>query len=181
MSRGEAPIPTRASKARINEFAEKIGSQLGFKPGASLEPIVTRLGGGLTYHSPFSPDGAAPPSIVVENQKQFTIHLPSTTSPQRDRFTIAHELGHLFLHYPMVQATKPGARMVATRWVDDSDENQKRAEWEANWFAAGFLMPGELFRELAASASTLSKMAERLDLSEQAVSIRAQALDVTLA
>jgi Zn-dependent peptidase ImmA (M78 family) len=33
----------------------------------------------------------------------------------------------------------------ATRWVDETNENLKRAEWEANWFAAAFLMPSGAF------------------------------------
>ena len=31
--------------------------------------------------------------------------------------------------------------MKATRWVDENNEPQRRAEWEANWFAASLLMP----------------------------------------
>lgn len=61
---------------------------------------------------------------------------PLDTSPERDRFSIAHELGHYFLHFRMTKQA-----MVAQRF------GSTREEWEANWFAAGFLMPAAEFHE----------------------------------
>lgn len=174
---GEKPIPTEAAKPRVHAFAEEVARQLGVGVGHPLEPVVSRLGGTIRYHSPFATANNAPPSIEVEHSRSFVIHLPSTTSPQRDRFTIAHELGHLFLHYPMVLKEKPGARMVATRWVDPSDPKQQRAEWEANWFAAAFLMPTEAFTAAWKSMSgNLSAVASLFEVSEQAAEIRAKSL-----
>jgi predicted transcriptional regulator len=174
---GQRPISTRASKGQVHLFAEHVAGQLQFRPGDSLEPVVTRLGGKIEYHSPLDTQGRAPESIIVENMRAFTIYVPSTTSPQRDRFTIAHELGHLFLHYPMVQKLHPGSPMVATRWVDPSDPEQQRAEWEANWFAAAFLMPEAPFRQHWTSKhADASLVAAAFGVSEQAASVRAKSL-----
>jgi predicted transcriptional regulator len=177
----EPPVPTRASKERVHDFAEDVARRLGFHPGDLLEPIVSSLGGTIALQSPFD-FFDEPPSIVVEGPRKFTIHLPVTTSPRRNRFTVAHELGHLFLHYPMVQKAKPGACMVATRQVDEHDPTQQRAEWEANWFAAGFLMPrGQFLARLSALRGDVSAVAEEFDVSLSAASLRAKTLGHTIA
>ncbi len=169
------PIPTNASKAVIDKWAEEVALTLQFRPGEILEPLVTRLGGNIESLNPFNGDDT--PSIVVENQHKFTIYLPMTTSPRRNRFTVAHELGHLLLHYPMVAKVTPGATMRATRWVDDSDSVQQRAEWEANWFAAGFLMPASAFRARhAALSADLDALADEFEVSKQAAELRVKTL-----
>ena len=171
------PIPTGASKATVHQFAESVGRQLKLTPGDALEPVVGRLGGQIVYHSPVGFDAPAPESIVVRSMRDFTIFIPSTTSIERDRFTVSHELGHLFLHYPMVQKSSPGAPMVATRWVDNTDTSQQRAEWEANWFAAAFLMPEADFRSAwTREGGRLSRLAASFCVSEQAATVRAKSL-----
>ncbi|MCC7426421.1 MAG: ImmA/IrrE family metallo-endopeptidase [Alphaproteobacteria bacterium] len=177
----QKPIPTHAGKQQISKFAEGIADRLQFRPGDSLEPIVIRLGGKIDYADLSDPSEQPPESIVVkplsEGRVEFTIYIPTTTTPQRDRFTIAHELGHVFLHFPMVQRSHPRAEMHATRWVDTTDKVQQRAEWEANWFAAAFLMPEIQFREVWERSS---REAVRLfRVSEQAASIRAQSLGLS--
>lgn len=176
-----APIPTQASKGKVHAFAEDAARRLGFQPGDAIEPLVRNLGGTISYLNPFTNEGHAPPSIFVNNSRSFTIFLPVTTSPRRNRFTIAHELGHLFLHFPMVQKETPGASMTATRWVDEADPQQQRAEWEANWFAAGFLMPHERFGKLAVEVSNSSAaLAKVFDVSEQAVRIQGRYLGIAI-
>ncbi len=171
------PVPTNASKARVHEFAENVAGQLNFGPGDALEPVVVQLGGRISYHSPALMADAPTEAIIVEGDRSFVIFLPTTTSPQRDRFTIAHELGHLFLHYPLVQSKFPGATMEATRWVASGDEAQQRAEWEANWFAAAFLMPEEQFRAIWSSRQPAAA-ADHFGVSLRAAEVRAKSLGV---
>ena len=174
-----SPIPTSVAKARIHVFAEQISRQLAVEPGDVLESLVARLGGRVTYNGSYESIGGAPPSIVAAGLRDFTIYLPIDTSQVRDRFTIAHELGHLFLHLPMVQKRWPSGRMRATRWVDQSDSQQQRAEWEANWFAAAFLMPSEDFRDYWEQAPDLERIASKFAVSEKAAKYRAIALGLT--
>ncbi|WP_063921329.1 ImmA/IrrE family metallo-endopeptidase [Bradyrhizobium sp. DOA1] len=175
MARVFRPEPIRASKASVWAHAEKVATALNFAPGNSIEPLVARLGGRLLYRNELRSGGAIPESIVVRASNDFTIYLPTMTSPERDRFTIAHELGHLFLHYPRVKKLHPGAEMVATRWVDEDDKDQQRAEWEANWFAAAFLMPKAEF-EKAYWDDDMEELAERFAVSVQAAEVRAKSL-----
>lgn len=175
------PIPTNVAKARVHAFGEHAARLLGLGAGDALEPIVARLGGQIVYHSPsqLKSDAEAPESIVVRGSQDFVLYLPTTTSSARDRFTIAHELGHFFLHWPMVQKEHPGSIMVATRWVDVSDRVQQRAEWEANWFAAAFLMPEAQFRSAWNESSSFDRagsVAAVFGVSDKAAQVRAQSL-----
>ena len=142
------PKPTNAAKRLIHSFAEEATGRLKFTPGAPIEPLVARLGGEILYRAADEKmPNRLPESIIVRSKSDFTIFVPTMTSAERDRFTIAHELGHLLLHYPMVLLDDPKAIMAATRWVDENDPVQRRAEWEANWFAAAFLMPLGAFKD----------------------------------
>lgn len=172
-----APIPTYAIKPLVHRLAENAAEKLSFGVGDPIEPLVRRLGGSIEYKTAHEQPGRLPESIVVRARNDFTIFVPTMTSPARDRFTIAHELGHLFLHYPMVIKANPGAVMAATRWVDENDSVQKRAEWEANWFAAAFLMPTESFSEaLSRWPDNLHRVAAHFAVSTSAAEIRKSSL-----
>ncbi|MBB4168519.1 ImmA/IrrE family metallo-endopeptidase [Rhizobium sp. BK538] len=173
------PIPTRASKERIHAFAEEIAKKLSFGPGDDIEMLVKRLGGKIHIKDPINFSGEYPESIIIRSATDFTIFVPSMTSPERDRFTIAHELGHLALHYPLFLQKYPGTPMIATRWVDETDQIQQRAEWEANWFAAGFLMGGKAFKEAFIECrKSLSLVASKFGVSAAAAEIRAKNLSL---
>jgi len=175
------PVPTNASKGRISAFAEDLAHRLKFQPGDALEPIVTMLGGQIVHHNPAYHASDAPESIRVFSNQQFIIYISSATSLERDRFTVAHELGHFFLHYPMASRGRASTCMVATRWVDDKDPIQKRAEWEANWFAAAFLMPSQEFKsEFERSGYHILSVASRFRVSSAAAEVRAKNLGLLL-
>ena len=169
------PVPTRASKASVYAYAEEAAKKLSYVSGGSIKGVVSRLGGSIEHSDPFEED--IPESILVDAKGDFTIFISSLTSTERDRFTIAHELGHYLLHYPKLLAADPRAKMKATRWVDASEEALVRAEWEANWFAAAFLMPKTEFRAKWVNDGK-SKAAEHFGVSEAAAEIRAKSLEL---
>ena len=68
--------------------------------------------------------------------------------------------------------------MRATRWVDETDKSQKRAEWEANWFAAAFLMPKDNFTA-DYKALGLASVAAKYGVSTTAAEIRAKSLGLS--
>ena len=121
---GHRLVPALASKAAIEVYAEEIANALSFNPGDALEPIVADLGGTIEYKNPISSGGSLPESIVIRSEESFTIYLGMMNSSERDRLTIAHELGHFFVHYPLFIETHPAETMVATRWVDETDQSQ---------------------------------------------------------
>lgn len=92
----------------------------------------------------------------------------------RKRFTIAHELGHFFLHF----AGKEG------EFIDDADNfrvpvepdaawtDERRKEWEANVFAAALLMNEGLVRRIWPEIRDIEGMARWFQVSQQAMAIR---------
>jgi len=81
-------------------------------------------------------------------------------SPARQRFTIAHELGHLCLHPGQPLRVDRSARVNLRATGDDGRGGEER---EANWFAAELLMPEQMVREVAAH------MAQRRQLSDDSL------------
>ena len=137
-------MPLGASKAGVQSFAEEVADKLDFSAGDSIEDLVTRVGGRLVVGtSGFGDQDSG--SIIAREANDFDIFVSRHTSLKRDRFTIAHEIGHLVLHLPRIKKDDPDAYMRATRYVDPDDSVQQKAEWEANWFAAAFIMPSAVF------------------------------------
>src|SRR6059036_3982032 len=92
----EAAEPTEKPKAEVHAEAERFAESVGYRPGDELEPIVERLGGRIEIHE-FA-ELYETGSIRVDGEGRFTIFLPPYTGHLRDRFTVAHELGHYVLH-----------------------------------------------------------------------------------
>ena len=166
------PSPTRARKASICEYADKLREKVGLKNGFDLSEVVNRNGGKLSYIDFMDDDQTD--AIVVNPEDKFIIRLSSHTSALRDNFTIAHELGHFVLHWPIVKQKNPGCGMKATRKVDGSNDDLRRCEWEANWFASAFLMPERHFRD----AYKKKNASEVFGVTQSAVQVRARALGI---
>lgn len=109
------------------------------------------------------PDPDFPPGIM----------LAPGQSRGRRRFSIAHELGHLYI-------PTHDARLEAWCGDDDmtaSEHHGECLEWEANDFAAELLMPGHLFRRDASKhVPCFSAVSALADPSWYDVSITAAAL-----
>ena len=92
---------------------------------------------------------------------------PCTSSPLRDNFTIAHELGHLFLH-----------KTEESKEFHRSGE-PKTEEVEANIFAAEFLMPEDEFKNKAKEFNNSERMlASYFGVSPAAALVRMAVLNI---
>lgn len=98
-------------------------------------------------------------SIYVHAKEKFDIVIPKFTSPIRDRFTIAHEIGHYYLH------SFAGDKKI---WADRKGSGP--AECEANWFAASFLMPKYLIDKFDEPSS--AKIMNAFGVSQEAAEFR---------
>ncbi|WP_419798853.1 MAG: ImmA/IrrE family metallo-endopeptidase [Terasakiella sp.] len=167
--------PSRLSKDAVYSLAESVANQLEFSPGGDLEPVLQKLGGHLKVKDFWDLSDDESGSIAVHAPGNFDIYVSSITSGLRDRFTIAHEIGHYILHY--IYARSQGdelENMYATRY------GNTREEWEANWFAAAFLMPEDDFRERYNRLNgSLASVAAELCVSEKAAKVRADVLGLT--
>lgn len=88
------------------------------------------------------------------------IGVNSTEGEQRQRFTIAHELGHLFLHKKSSVSYDQG--MIMLRDSHSSDGTDIK-EIEANRFAAELLMPEDLIRNDLKSIGDLDLVGDNED------------------
>jgi len=97
--------------------------------------------------------------------------------PNRQRFTIAHECGHLALHRDKITSAVHVDKQFKILWRDAvSATATDTMEIQANQFAAELLMPTELLlKELSAitfdidNDEPLEKLAKKLKVSKQAL------------
>lgn len=114
--------------------------------------------------------------MLVINDTQIVIGVNSLHSQKRQRFTMAHELGHYILH-----------RSTSNVFFDESllffrnqksSEGTKRQEIEANNFAAELLMPEPAIRQRleepidAFNEDEVDNLASEFRVSAQALTIR---------
>ena len=102
-----------------------------FLPGLTLQDAFDRIFEEKRITLSFQEKGE---KLKKEKDGSYTITLPRDTSPLRDNYTIAHELGHIFLNHPLNAACEIRRSLEKTR-----------IEREANVFAAELLMPRDKF------------------------------------
>lgn len=167
-----AATPSNLTKGQVFAIAESFAKQFGYAPGGDIHEFVRQIGGQVSVADTLLVDPQRSGSLYVEAPDDFRIVLAAHTGRSRDRFTIAHELGHYVLHY-LWNPEKAGGRMMATRRGSD------RIEWEANWFAAAFLMPEKEFRDsFAVAGGNLDIVANQFSVSTSAAEVRAKGLNL---
>ena len=110
--------------------------------------------------------------LLTETMTIYVARQEAERSPGRRRFTIAHELGHWYLHAE--------GSTDFTRYCRDADLLAERhMEGEANAFAAALLTPEPILREQAeATGLNLPLLARRFDVSLPALHLRLLKLDL---
>lgn len=167
------PTSCGLNRASVEILAASTIKHVGYLPGDDLDASVTKLGGRIQYSDSnevlLNSDSG---SLVVNGPANFEINLATNTSQIRDRFTIAHEIGHYVLHYLYArQVLKQDVlKMKATRY------GSGEVEREANWFAAAFLMPKEAFTEEFKKFHSPAVVSLKFKVSMQAAEIRAKVL-----
>ena len=82
---------------------------------------------------------------IRKKDNGFIIFVSPFQSIERKKFTIAHELGHLFLHM--------GYKINSELWESQNEATYYRVgdsleEYQANEFAAALLMPKDRYKEI---------------------------------
>lgn len=95
------------------------------------------------------------------------IYLNRNDSPTRQRFTLAHELGHCIMH-------REYYRNGILERIDmfRNPENHSQEEVEANAFAANLLMPEQMVREMWKRWGSTEILADIFKVSLSAMSYR---------
>lgn len=173
--------PAFGNRADIEELAGKVGTLLEYRPGhtdlgalgAAVEQV---LGGRINVLDSVSWSkmmeskltrasdcGIVP--MLVHGAKDFDIFLLSLASHIRDRFTIAQELGHYYLH------SLEGAQPIRLPRFENA-----RLKKEASLFAMTLLMPEEQFMEAFEKDSGTTSLCARFGVSCEAIDMRRMSL-----
>lgn len=148
------------------------------RPAVDVENLASRLGAEVRRHPNSDPDVSG---ALLRDGALVIIAVNSTHSTARQRFTIAHEIGHLTLHDEALSvdhhfggvASQSQLRVSAFRDQVSAlaaDPN----EIEANRFAAALLMPIDfLERSLRKARIPLKEQALKEFAAEYAVSTQA--------
>lgn len=106
---------------------------------------------------------------LEEGAEGWGIFVNALHHPRRQRFTVAHELGHFFLHKDRKK------KFIDKKLFRNGESNQ--IETQANKFAADLLMPEIDFKEYVTnSSSKVEFIAEYFGVSAMAVRVRASEL-----
>ena len=161
----------RARYARIATLAETILRECGiFAPPVPIKEII--LGRGVEIRHG---DLGEISGLLVRLPENAVIGVNSKQAPVRQRFTMAHEFGHLLLHEGLKQHSDTSFK------VNYRDRTSSEAtdvdEVEANFFAACILMP-RIFLDQAKAIEALDddaavyELAEKFNVSQHAMSLR---------
>jgi predicted transcriptional regulator len=159
------PVATGWTKQSIDDLAARAAGELGYHAGADLGPVIRGLGGEIIVGT--VPETGSTGYVEVDAKGKFVIAISPLPGEFRNRFTIAHELGHYILHSKIGETP-----LFATRQAGN------RAEWEANWFAAAFLMPAGQFVDVwNESGGSIGRLINHFQVSGGAIEIRRKTLE----
>lgn len=178
-----------ASTLSAEQRAKKILDDLGIRSApVHVENIARRLG--LEVERAALGDDVS--GLLVVQDGRGVIGVNSSQATTRQRFTIAHEIGHFVLHRGRMpvfidkQFLKP---YFAVYRDSTSSTGEDRMERDANSFAAALLMPKTLVLQAINDVhghlddleddEAVNELAKRFQVSRQSMSFRLAKLEAT--
>jgi len=128
--------PCGMSSGWIDKYAEKLASELNFGLGDDIKDKVVTPLGGKVEEIPLD-EWTSNDSVIIRKANDFKITIESLIILERKRFSIAHELGHYFLHSKQGEVPMSVHRLGWNPIV----------EAEASHFGLCLLMPKTKFLE----------------------------------
>lgn len=166
----------KAKQTAKTRPAEILAEWMQLKPPVDVAFLAEKAGVNLVYDE-LDDDVSG---FLVKKKGKVFLAVNSNHHPNRQRFSIAHELGHYYLHLNS-SSTVFIDKTVYYRNVDSSSGKYQQ-EIEANAFAADLLMPRDMLeKELEKFGEELTDMdiyrlANRFGVSQQAMELRLQNL-----
>ncbi len=102
--------------------------------------------------------------------ENFEILVNKNDTRERKRFTIAHEIGHFFLHKEILMSDEIHIDIMYR--MPNDDEEQKRREKDVDYFAGALLMNRTLLTKMYNENNTITELAEIFDVSVSAMTVR---------
>jgi transcriptional regulator with XRE-family HTH domain len=141
----------RGPKYDVNVIAELVGARVLARPlPDDISGLLVQQGGNVA---------------IGVNQHQY---------PGRQRFTVAHELGHFVLNHH----DRFHLDLGPSNSFGDSPNFDWRLEREANDFAANLLMPASLLRDHWKPSASPKELADVFGVSPIAMTYRLESLDI---
>ena len=159
------PMSKDNIKDIVNKFRETIGfsDELYFPIVYFLEYCLQDLGYRMEIVEDHELNEAY--AITYPNEKLLkireSVYVGAVKENPRDRFTLAHELGHIILH----PIERVGDLKLAR--INDSIPIYRNPEWQANTFAGELLAPSRLI-----TGMDEKEISEKCKISLQAAKIR---------
>ncbi|MCX6785137.1 MAG: ImmA/IrrE family metallo-endopeptidase [Candidatus Komeilibacteria bacterium] len=128
------------------------------EPPIPLEKITTFFGLAVINYPKF-PDSVS--GTIIKDDDLLAIGVNDNHAKVRQRFTIAHELGHYILGHDV------------DKILDDEFDKSSDKEKEANSFAGELLIPHHMLEsDLKNQIWTIKDLSQRYQVSEQVVTIK---------
>ncbi len=120
--------------------------------------------------------------LYIKEENRFRIVINKNKPQTRKNFTIAHELGHYFLHKEIIKGNE-NLLVDEDNTLDGNNilfrldgAEASKIETEANNFAAALIMPTSLVKDAWAAIKDVEECAKIFNVSVVAMSIRLERL-----
>src|SRR5439155_5185179 len=138
-----------------------------------VNPVVLANRAGIkVFNARFSDDNLV--GMIARRGQDVTMLVNYSDPPFRKRFTIAHELGHHFLH--LIQDGEYVDKEANLFRQQSGDEHEitptRRQEIQANLFAASLLMPEDEVRKYWEERRSIEELAKIFHVSVEAMGYR---------
>lgn len=165
----------------IGEIADAVRQGLGMGVPVDVRSAVSDLGG--TTQTIAFEEMPYEASVRKSDENSFEIRIRTGVSLQRERFSVAHELGHLFLHMGFQTDDSKWNNVPAGESSERARYGISESEYEANEFAAVFLMSEKEYRSVVNDFAEnnqvdMTRVAKHFGVSLSAARLRGQWLDL---
>lgn len=168
------------TEIRLQEIEEESARLLAARPLGELPVNVRAIAKSLGIALEFANFDDEVSGVLVRTADATMIGVNWSHHPNRQRFTIAHEIGHYLLHPGGTFVDKSTTARFRDRQAGSGSEVEER---EANRFAATLLMPAEAIEKASAAfpfaiddEDQLRDFSDRFGVSSQAMLIRLKEL-----
>ena len=156
------------TKEYIEQVSEIIHKEFKIENQIQIDPVTIAEEFGFTvFKSTFDFDNISV-MVIISNENK-SIYINENDSLNRQRFTVAHELGHIILHH---ESNEESYKEVDFRTNNGFDERES----QANSLAAALLMPRTKANEIWKKLQDVDDFADAFKVSKQAASIRLENL-----
>jgi Zn-dependent peptidase ImmA (M78 family) len=170
---------TELTEKQTEELLEQYKTSFPVHVGKLAEEL------GLTVISTADLPHGMSGSISKEGD-EYVVYVNSAQALRRQRFTIAHEIGHFLKHRPYLDTTdeilNPAKKVLLSRSNSNTTtapgSDARRRELEADSFAADLLMPEATFKDVWVKSQSLKDVADYFGVSAMAANVRAALLDL---